>query len=90
MKECAVFGTLSSSRIACTSAGSAIAYAVSIANFYYNCSCPSDYKKGTSTTERYSANFYKNNLFFTDEIWDFSDSHYPTLFWESQFDTLEL
>lgn len=90
MKECSVFGTLSSSGIACTSAGSAIAYAVNIANFYYNCSCPSEYKKGTSTTERYSANFYKNNLFFTDEIWDFSDSNYPTLFWEAQFDTLEL
>ena len=90
MKECSVFGTLSSSGIACTSACSTIAYAVSIANFYYNCSCPSEYKKGTSTTERYSANFYKNNLFFTDEIWDFSDSNYPTLFWEAQFDTLEI
>ena len=87
---CAPLARKSRTGIACTSAGSSIAHAVSIANFYYNCSCPSEYKKGTSTTERYSANFYKNNLFFTDEIWDFSDSNYPTLFWEVQFDTLEL
>ena len=84
ISESVVFGTMSSSTSSASTAGSAIAYATTNLNVYYNCSAQSYF--GTKTTERYSSSFYKDYLYWKeyDSLtkkgdWIFSDSNYPTL-----------
>ena len=61
-----------------------------LTNVYYNATLDSHTSlQGIQTSERYSADFYINTLFwdeyspeFKTGTWVFSDSNYPTLGWE--------
>lgn len=59
----------------------------SLSNCYYSGSCTlaSTYlTQGTNTTVHYDKAFYTGSLFWSDTIWDFSGTTYPTLKWEAE------
>ena len=59
----------------------------SLSNCYYSGSCTfaSSYlTQGTNTTIHYDKAFYTDYLFWSDSIWNFSGTTYPTLKWEAE------
>lgn len=55
-------------------------YLTTIVDCYYNCSVRGITSvQGTKTNEKFSEAFYKGQLFWSSEIWDFSTTDYPTL-----------
>lgn len=60
-----------------------------LSNCYYSYQRPYVYggqylEQGTYTAVNYTSDFYKKSLFWSDTIWNFSGTTYPTLKWESQ------
>ena len=60
----------------------------SLSNCYYSGTGSSSLlyylTQGTNTTVHYDKTFYIDSLFWSDTIWSFSGTTYPTLKWESQ------
>lgn len=59
----------------------------SLSNCYYSGSGTLGYTyltQGTNTTVHYDKAFYTDSLFWSDSIWNFSGTTYPTLKWESE------
>lgn len=58
-----------------------------LSNCYYSGSCTlaiTYLTQGTNTTVHYDKAFYIGSLFWSDTIWDFSGTTYPTLKWEAE------
>ena len=76
-----VFGTIQGSSLVGDTTGTAAGgITINMQNFYYNSTCSNHF--GTHTNNTYEEDFYVNSLFWSDDVWDFSTTDYPTLKWE--------
>ena len=84
IKQSINHGTISSATVRAT-----LCYPLmnpTISDCYYSCGTSGlDAIQGTKTTEKYSATFYTEQLFWDNTIWDFHTDKLPTLKMESIF-----
>ena len=86
IRQCFNTGKITSDNISAIFSFALPSYSCTITDCYYNCSTSGiDAIQGTKTTEKYSATFYTEQLFWDSSIWDFHTDKLPTLKIESIF-----